>query len=297
MPPVQRLSTSITGLLCGLIAVALFSGFTLVSRIGLTSLLKPWDLAALRFGIGGLLLLPVLVHHGLSKVAPRDALALAFFGGLGFAFCAYVGFALAPASHGAVLLHGTLPLSTFILARTTRARSAGPGMTGLLIIALGIVTMAGESAARTTALQLVGDGALLLASFSWSAYGLLARRIGLPPAHSASIVAVLSMSAYLPVFLVVMPRGGLFVVGWREVLLQAVFQGFLVGVASIFIYSKALALLGPARTSLLTAAVPCVTTLAATLLLRESLSSVALFGVALVTVGMIVSLKASSGRS
>jgi drug/metabolite transporter (DMT)-like permease len=40
-----------------------------------------------------------------------------------------------------------------------------------------------------------------------------------------------------------------------------------------------------------------VTTLAATLLLRESLSSVALFGVALVTVGMIVSLKASSGRS
>jgi drug/metabolite transporter (DMT)-like permease len=288
--PASRLDRSAVGVLLGVLVVTLFSGFTLVSRLGLTSSLGPSDLAVLRFGIGGLLMLPVLARHSLSKLRARDVIALAFFGGLGFAFCAYAGFALAPAAHGAVLLHGTLPLTTYLLAGGASAR---PGRGGLLIIAFGIVAMASESVAQSTPIQLVGDGALLLASFSWSTYGLLAGRIGLPPAHSASIVAVLSMCAYLPVFLL-LPHQGLFSIGWRELLLQAVVQGVLIGAVSIFVYSKAVALLGATTISLATAAVPCVTTLAATFFLHEVASPIALTGVALVTAGMILSLRTKS---
>ena len=196
-----------------------------------------------------------------------------------------------PLSHGAVLLHGTLPLSTYLLARPISGRSARPRMRGILIIALGILVMASESAAQSTPKQLIGDCALLLASFSWSAYGLLASRLGLPPAHSASIVAVLSMCAYLPFFL--LARIGLPSVGWGELLAQAVFQGLLIGVVSIFVYSKAVALLGATRIALLTAAVPCVTTVAAGFLLHEIPSALALSGVGLVTAGMITSLRSA----
>ena len=50
-------------------------------------------------------------------------------------------------------------------------------------------------------------------------------------------------------------------------LLQGAFQGVLIGAASIFVYSRAVASLGAADTALFTAAVPCVTTLAAIFLL------------------------------
>jgi len=106
-----------TGAAYAVASVLLFSGFTLASRLGLASSLAPPDLAALRFGIGGLLMVPVLRVYGWRGVRRRDAAALALSGGLGFALLAYSGFALAPAAHGAALLHGTLPLFTFAIAR------------------------------------------------------------------------------------------------------------------------------------------------------------------------------------
>jgi drug/metabolite transporter (DMT)-like permease len=201
----------------------------------------------------------------------------------------------APASHGAVLLHGTPPLSTSVLARAMSAVFTPPRRAGLLLIGLGVLGMASESVLDATARQLAGDGALLVASFSWSAYGLLARRIGLVPAHSASIVAVLSMCLYLPVFVVALPHAGLASAGWHELVSQAVFQGALIGAFSIFIYSEAVALLGTARTALLTAAVPGVTMGAAALLLHDAPSAMSLAGVVLVTSGMVLSMR--SGRA
>jgi drug/metabolite transporter (DMT)-like permease len=177
------------GVCCAVLSVLLFSGFTLASRAGLSTRLRPPDVAALRFGIGGLLLAPVLIRRGWGGVRRRDALALAFFGGLGFAFFAYTGFWLAPAAHGSVLLHGTVPIT----------------------------------------------------------------------------------------------------IGLGRFLIQAAVQGVLVGAVSIFVYSRAISILGPTVPSLFTAAVSCLTTLAAIPLLSEGPSLVVLSGVAAVTLGMIVS--------
>lgn len=67
--------TRIIGIACGITIIFLFSGFTLVSRLGFASSLKLIDIAALRFAIGGLLLLPVLLRHGFSGIRPRGAAA------------------------------------------------------------------------------------------------------------------------------------------------------------------------------------------------------------------------------
>src|SRR5690606_303668 len=86
-------------------AALLFSGFVVVSRLGFSTVLTLPAIAALRFGIGGLVLSPILIRHGLSGLRLREAVALAVMGGLGFALFAYAGFVLAPAAHGSVLLH------------------------------------------------------------------------------------------------------------------------------------------------------------------------------------------------
>jgi len=280
------------GILCGIAVIVLFSGFTLVSRLGFSSSLTLADIAALRFSIGGTLLLPVFFRYGLSGLRWREAAALAFLGGLGFALFAYIGFSLAPASHGAVLLHGTLPLFTFILVGMTSSTKAHGGQKlGLVMISLGIVAMAWDSLATATLRQLFGDGSLLLASACWSGYGVLARRLDVKPAHAASIVAVLSMCCFLPVYLA-LPGKAILLVSWQEVLLQGIFQGVLIGVVSIFVYTRAVASLGAVETALFTAAVPCATTIGAVLLLAEYPSAIALSGVVIVTIGMSVAMRA-----
>lgn len=272
------------------LSVLLFSSFTLFSRRGLATGLRPPDVAALRFGIGGLLLTPVLVRRGLATLRCTDALVLAFCGGVGFAFFAYTGFALAPAAHGSVLLHGTIPVFTELFTGSLAIGKLSRRTAGTLLIALGVAAMAYDSLATARGEQLLGDGSLLVASLLWSAYGMRARKSMLAPAHAASIVAVLSMSCFLPIY-ALFPHDALFALGTRQLLLQAAVQGVLVGAVSIVVYTRAVASLGPTTTSLFTAAVPCLTTLAAIPLLGETPSRVALSGVGVVTLGMAVGLR------
>ncbi len=278
------------GIACGVGSVTLFSSFTLASRLGLSSSLTAPDIAALRFGIGGTLLLPALIRYGLRGVAWRDAAALAFCGGLGFAFFAYAGFALAPAAHGAILLHGTIPLFTHVVVRVTTGQRAGRRRaTGLAVIATGLALMVFDSAAIASARQVVGDGALLLASLCWSAYGALSRRVGLRPVHGAAIVAVFSMCSFVPCYALF--AGSRLLAGdVRELLVQAIVQGVLIGAVSIFVYTRAVAALGPAQTALFTAAVPCIVTLAAIPMLSEVPSGATLAGAGAVTLGMVVAM-------
>lgn len=283
----------IIGTLCALLSVLMFSSFTLVSRLGFSSSLTPPDLAALRFGIGGALLSPLLFRYGLAGVRWRDAAALAFFGGFGFALAAYAGFSLAPAAHGAVLLHGTLPLFTFVLLSATSHSEPRYRALGIVVIAIGIALMAYDSLGGASLRQLVGDGFLLLASLLWSSYGVFARRLGLPPPQGAAIVAAFSLCGFLPVY-AFLPGKALLLVGTRELLLQALVQGALIGAVSIFVYTRAVAAMGPARTALFTAAVPCVTTIAAMPLLSEFPSRFGIAGVLVVTLGMMLSMRPGS---
>jgi drug/metabolite transporter (DMT)-like permease len=271
-------------------SVFLFSGFTLASRAGLSTSLRPPDVAALRFGIGGLLLAPVLIRQGTLGLRGREALALAFFGGIGFAFFAYTGFWLAPAAHGSVLLHGTIPLFTTVLTRSSSTGRKAHRTTGTILIAIGVAAMAYDSLSAARGRQLLGDGSLLVASLLWSAYGIRVRSSMLAPAHAASIVAVLSMCCFLPVY-VLLPHEALFTIGLRQLLVQMAVQGVLVGAVSIFVYTRAVSILGPTVPALFTAAVPCLTTLAAIPLLSETPSRVVFSGVAIVTIGMAVSLR------
>lgn len=273
------------GTLCATLSVLLFSSVTLVSRVGYSSSLTLPDILALRFGIGGALLLPMLLRYGLAGVQWRDALRLCFLGGLGFALLAYSGFALAPAAHGAVVLHGTLSLTTFMLTPASQRVVSRMALVGFALIGVGIALIAVSSVTGLPR-QLLGDGLLLLASFCWSAYGIQARRMDRPPAQTAAIVAVFSMCCFLPVY-VCLPGTHLFQADVPVVLTQAVVQGVLIGAVSIFVYTRAVAGIGPFRTAIFTAAVPCVTILAAMPLLAEFPTVAEWMGVFVVTSGMI----------
>ena len=271
--------------------VLFFSSFTLASRAGLSSAVGIADLMALRFGISGILLLPVILMSGLSGLSLAQGAVLALMGGLGFALCAYGGFAAAPSAHAAVLLHGSLPLTTALIVGVTGTSSISRAQyLGLALIVIGVLAILSDTVFDShSSSQLVGDALLLLASFLWSGYGVLARRYRIPALRSAAIVAVFSMTAYLPVYLVTSATSLLSIDG-KVLIAQGVFQGVAIGVLSLLLYTRTVAILGPARTALATAAVPGTTLVGGIFFLAEMPALTVIGGITLVTMGMLVAL-------
>jgi drug/metabolite transporter (DMT)-like permease len=279
------------GLIYGAVSVSIFASFVLISRIGMKTDLQAGDLLALRFGVGGIILLPVLLHYGLQNVGWRDAIGLAALGGLGFAILAYAGIARTPATHATVFLHGTLPLSTvLIIAIVWKRWPSRQRLLGIATIAAGVVAMAWDSLSHADAMQLVGDAMLFTATAGWAAYAIWAKVRNIPALQAAAIVAVLSGIAYLP-FYAASGRSHLFDVSAPDLLLQALYQGVVIGVVSIYVYTQATMLLGPTPAALLTTIVPTITTLLAIPVLGEWPLVVVTIGVVLTTVGMVIALR------
>jgi drug/metabolite transporter (DMT)-like permease/uncharacterized protein YjiS (DUF1127 family) len=280
------------GVLCALMVIVFYSSFALVSRLGLTSSLGALDLAAVRFGVSGALLLPVVLRYRLQHLRLTDAVRLALLGGLGFVLLCYVGFGLAPAAHGGVLVHGCLPLFTFILIRLNGAGTRSHlEMLGIGLIATGVLMMLAETISTTSPQQLLGDACLLAASLFWASYGMLAARLRVSPLHATALVSCISMCLFLPMY-AAWPDKKLFVAPLNDVIVQVIFQGLLIGVGSILAYTRAIGALGPVGIALFSAAVPGLTALIAIPLLGEVPTLLSTAGVAATTIGMLVGLSA-----
>jgi drug/metabolite transporter (DMT)-like permease len=274
---------------------ALFCSFTLLSRKGLTRNFEIEDLAWLRFTGGALILFPWFARYRLAGLGLARALALALCGGIGFATLAYSGFRLAPAAHGGVLLHGTLPLFGTIFGMIV-LRQVFPlrRVVGVAVIVLGVATIALDgfsTAGFSTSSErgvLIGDLCLLAAAAAWSLYGALLARWKVAATPAAALVATGSFV----LFAIVNVASGTYpkIEPSAEFLIQAVFQGVLIGAASIFLYSHAVTMLGATTTALATTVVPVLTILGAIPLLDEWPTPQTSLGAVVATIGMIVTL-------
>src|SRR5437879_11612197 len=105
------------GALYGLAAVSIWSGWIVVARLGLRTSLTPWDIAALRFGVAGVLLLPYILNKGLAlKRLGWIGLAAIVLGGGAPVLLANAGLQFAPAAHAGALFPGVMPLAVALLA-------------------------------------------------------------------------------------------------------------------------------------------------------------------------------------
>ncbi len=62
----HRVAPVSRGALYGLAAVVIWAGFIVVSRLGVRTSLTPWDVAAIRFTVAGLVLLPYALRKGFA---------------------------------------------------------------------------------------------------------------------------------------------------------------------------------------------------------------------------------------
>ncbi len=275
--------------------VLLWAGFSLSGRyaaLGGGVRLTPWDLGALRYSVSFVIALTALsLGHGRGLPWKRG-LGTAVLAGLLFPLPSYLGFTFAPAAHGAVILSGGLPFFVAIGSwaitgeRWNRAR-----VISLLVLLAGMLLIGYEAYGRGTRPGAWrGDLLFVVSSVAWAAYTLAARSWRSTPWQAVTAVGLWCGSLYLPVWYWLLPSHlGQAPIG--EVIYQAVFQGFLAVVVSLMLFIRALALLGPARLTTITALVPGLAGLLAVPILGESVGVLDLAGLALVSLAVALGVR------
>ena len=318
--PFLGLSPRTIGLAAALVTVLIWTSFIVIARASADPTrggsLSPFDIAFCRVVGASVLLLPWgwwLVRRdrrtdptaasslfGLSPLSWRVTVQVGLFGGLLYAVLAYSGFVFAPAAHASVLMPGSLPLWTALLAVLVLREHITPARgLGLALIVMGDLLVGGASLLHAFDGGQVWKGDLLfmLAGVSWSCYSVLARRYRLDAVRATIAVTALACFGYVPLYLLLVLTGvlpdHLLTSPPRELLFQAVFQGWGSVVISGITFTRMIQHYGPVRSTMITALVPGLSACGAVLFLGEPLHWNLLAGLALVTLGIVFGVRAS----
>lgn len=276
------------GALYGLAAVSIWSGWIVVARLGLRTSLTPWDIAALRFGVAGILLLPYVFKNGLAIDRLGWAgLAAIVLGGAAPVFLANSGLLFAPAAHAGALFPGVMPLMVGLLAAVLLKEAFTTGKKiGFALILPGVLAIAWSSGGELGSLQNIGHGLFLGAGLAWAFYTVAMRKARLDGLHAAAISAVGSMILYLPVF-TFLPNT-LTAAPWSDVALQAVVQGVLTAIISLLLYGRAVSILGASSGAAFAALCPAMTALLGIPILGEWPTVLDWMAISLISAGVYI---------
>jgi drug/metabolite transporter (DMT)-like permease len=286
----QDLTTSnyLRGALYGLSAVCIWAAFIVVSRLGVRTSLTPWDVAAIRFAVAGILLLPYLLRRGLAldRLGWTGFAAIVVGCGAPMVLLVNAGLLFAPASHAGALFPGVMPLMVAILAAAILKEAFTLQKTGgLVLIVLGAVGIVGASTGAIGTRQNIGDLLFLGAGLAWAGYTVAMRRARLDGLYAAAISAVASLVFYLPVYASV-ARTSLLKAPLFDVALQAAVQGILTGIVALLLYGRMVGILGATRDAAFVALTPAITALAAIPVLGEWPSAIDWIAIALISLGV-----------
>ena len=280
----------IRGALCGLAAVSIWSGWIVVARLGLRTSLTPLDIAALRFGVAGLVLLPYVLNKGFAlERLGWIGLAAIVLGGGAPVLLANAGLQFAPAAHAGALFPGVMPLAVAILAAAilhepfTDAKKIG-----FALILLGVFGIAWCTGAAVNSRQSIGHMLFLGSALAWACYTVAMRRARLEGLHAAGIAAVGALILYTPVYLFVEGTTSLARAPWEDLALQAVVQGLLTAIASLVFYGRAVSILGASSGAAFAALSPALTAVMAIPLLGEWPSTMDWAAIATISVGVYI---------
>jgi drug/metabolite transporter (DMT)-like permease len=277
------------GALYGLAAVSIWSGWIVVARLGLRTSLTPWDIAALRFGVAGLILLPYVVGKGLAfDRLGWIGLAAIVLGGAAPVFLANWGLKFAPAAHAGALFPGVMPLMVALLAAALlREQFTLTKKLGFALILPGVLAVVWGSGSEFGSWQNLGHGLFLGAALAWACYTVAMRKARLDGLHAAAISAVGSMLLYLPVF-AVMPNTTLAAASWGDIGLQAFVQGVLTAIVSLLLYGRAVAILGASSGAAFAALCPAMTALLGIPILGEWPKPIDWMAIGLISAGVYI---------
>jgi drug/metabolite transporter (DMT)-like permease len=285
-PPLTDRRSAVLGVLCGAGSALFWALGFVAARHGVLAGLSPLVLSLHRFVWPGLALLPLVAANGLGDLGGlgwRRGIALTAVGGLPLALWSYIGYVYVPLGHGSIIQPSCAAVGGLVLARlVVKEPLPSRRIAGAAIIVAGLAVI-GAEALRTMGRQgLLGDLLFVAAGSSFAVFGMLLRLWHIAPMRAAAITSVLSLAGLPILFLT---YDNLVAAGFWENLLQAIVQGVFAGPAGIYLFTRAVILLGAGRAALYPSLVPPFSLLIGFLALGEVPSIAQLAGLAIVVVG------------
>jgi drug/metabolite transporter (DMT)-like permease len=278
------------------LAVLIWAAYPVATRAAVTGSFSAQELVTLRFGIAALLFIPYLALHwrSISRAAWLRGMPLTLFQGAGMGALVIGGLQFAPATHQAALGPGVSPAWVALLGLVLLARRPSPrAILGGALCAIGVLVLAGWSAAASSPAVLAGDAMFLAASALGALYVLQLRNWGIGVMQGAAIVSLYSALVVVPWHLWSAPLPV-----WRvppaELAWQVLWQGILIGCVSLVALNQAISRLGSERSSAFVALVPVLTAILALVFLGEVPSPAELAALVVISAG--VSVAALPGR-
>ncbi|MFM1980792.1 MAG: hypothetical protein RLZ68_2057 [Pseudomonadota bacterium] len=330
--PATRFSPKTVGLMAAVVTVVIWTAFIVIARASADpargGVLNPFDIVYARILGASIILMPwgfwlgardkarrletglttsATVGSSLCGLSPLPlamTLKIGVFGGLLYGMIAYSGFVYAPAAHASVLMPGSLPLWTALLAvwvlgdRITAARA-----TGLALIVGGDLLVGGASLLHALDGSGVWRGNVLFvcAAMVWSSYSVLVRRYALDAVRATIAITALAFVTYVPIYTVLLllnwVPGKVLVAPVGAVVFQMLMQGVGSVVISGITFTKMIQHYGPVRSTMITALVPGLSAISAAIFLGEPLQWNLLAGLALVTCGILFGVRKVSANS
>lgn len=277
------------GVLCGAGAALGWAAGLAMALHGIRIGLAPTDLVLHRYVWLGLLLLPFVFRNGFARpggITWPQGLALTLFAGPMLAVFSYSGFLLVPLGHGAVIqpssaaVGGLIVTALFLHEPLARTR-----VIGAAAIVTGLVIYGGESVTTIGTSGILGDLSFVAAGLSWALFGLLLALWRIEAVRAAAVITTVSFLLYTPFHGWLFGFERILAAGLTENFLQALVQGIFAGAGGIYLFTRAVVLLGPGRAAVFPALVPGFTMLIGYLFLGEVPSIAQLAGFAVVTFG------------
>ncbi len=293
----------VVGVVVGLLAASIGALYTVFARWGLARGLQAPDLTVLRFGVAGIITLPVLVMAWRRDATQLTAqwkvwVAVAMLAGVPFGLLMFGALQFAPASHAAVFPFAAMSVMGMLFS----AWALGDSLTtrkiaGIVIVLCGLVLLSGVDASTFTARAALGDAMFIVAGSLWAGFGILLRKHRLNPLLATAVISFSALVTYVPAYFVMSSGVRLWAVTpatlWTEVLVQ----GVIAGAGTLYTYAKMVSLLGPARAAVFPALAPGLAALMGWPILGHVPTLAETGGLALAIAGLLFAVTTAARRS
>lgn len=138
----------VLGVASGSLVVLCWAGWVVATRSAVTTQLRPYDIALLRYLVASVILAPVLVRKrfGFRGIGIGRSLALVCGAGFPFLWVSSTGMRFAPASDVGAVMIGTMPVFVAAISAVTSGEHFDRSrVIGFIAVMLGIIGIAARS--------------------------------------------------------------------------------------------------------------------------------------------------------
>lgn len=289
----------LTGFLWAAISLVIFAGWFVVTRLTVTHELRIWDVVALRFGVGALLLLPVLLAPGrrLPRGAWLPGLLSALLWGAPFVLLVALGLKLTSAAEASSVTPALMPVFAGVIGWLVLREPPGRRrLLGYAAIVIGLAALLADRSLVDGGASLEGAAALIAAAILWAIYTVRFRGSGLTALQAAALICFWSAALYLPFYLG-LGLSRLQDASIQELLFQTAYQGFLMSAVAIVTYNRAVAVLGPSAAAAIMALLPVTATTIAAPVLGEIPTAMESLAIGAIALGVILATRPTPFRA